>query len=147
MAQTSNLNEIKAECDRIVQGMLNGSMTHDDGLFATAATLTKLVTEFSQFVAYALPIVHTVHQAMLAAQQQAAQAQAMQATSAQASMQVPQTAQAQAAQQAPMQAQAQAPMQAQAAPPQDSGSPTNVVPFTPPSGDVQVVDGVPRVRP
>ena len=123
MLQLNNLNTITAECDRVVNSMLDGSMTRDDGLFTTAAALQKIAHELVQFVSYALPLLHTIDQAMHAAQVQAAQA--------------------------PPQA-AQAPAQASQAPesPARSDQPSNVVPIVAaPSGDVQVVSGTPAVRP
>jgi hypothetical protein len=122
MQQLNELNAIAAECDRVTKGMLDGSVGRDDGLFATAATLQRLVVEFTQFVAYALPIVHTMHQAMIAAQ--TAQAQAAQAQQAAAQ-------------------QAQATPQAPAEPP-----PANVVPINQAaSTEIQTVEGAPRTRP
>ena len=119
MQQLGNLTAITAECDRVVNGMLDGSMTRDDGLFAATAALQKVSHELVQFVSYALPLLHTIDQAVRAAAAQAAQAQAAQAQAAQA------------AQAAPMQA----------------AQPQVVVPIgMAPSGDVQVVDGTPRTR-
>ncbi len=124
MQQLGNLTAITAECDRVVNGMLDGSMTRDDGLFAATAALQKVSHELVQFVSYALPLLHTIDQAVRAAAAQAAQAQAAQAQAAQAQA-------AQAAQAAPMQA----------------AQPQVVVPIgMAPSGDVQVVDGTPRTR-
>lgn len=73
MQQLNELNAIVGECDRVIDGMLNGKMSRDDGLFAATAALRKVAIEFTQFVAYALPILHTINQAMQAAQAQAAQ--------------------------------------------------------------------------
>lgn len=131
MQQLSNLNEIKAECDRVVGGMLDGSMMRDDGLFAAATTLQRLTNEFTQFVTYALPILHTIDLAMRTAQTQ----QAQQAQQAQAQAQA-QQAQAQQAQQTQaQQAQQAAPMQGA----QNGDAPTNnVVPIN--TNDLQVVD-------
>lgn len=75
MQQLSELSAIAAECDRVTKGMLEGQVTRDDGLFATAAVLQRLVNEFAQFVSYSLPIIHMMHKAVLAAQVQQAQAQ------------------------------------------------------------------------
>ena len=74
MQQLGNLTAITAECDRVVNGMLDGSMTRDDGLFAATAALQKVSHELVQFVSYALPLLHTIDQAVRAAAAQAAQA-------------------------------------------------------------------------
>ena len=136
MQQLNELVAIESECNRVVNGMLDGSMTRDDGLFASAVALQKIAHELSQFVSYALPILHTIDQAMrtAAAQAQAAQAQAPQA-------------QAQAAQAQAPQAQAQA-RAAQAAQAQQNTPPTNVVPINAvPDDSIQSVDATVMVRP
>lgn len=124
MQQLNNLNEIEAECDRTVRGMLDGSMTRDDGLFTTAAALQKIVNEFKQFVTYVLPIIHQIHQAMIAAQAQMAAAQAK-------GQELPAT-------------QASPQGQASQAPPQAGALPANAVPSDAgATADVQVVAGTP----
>lgn len=131
MQQLNELKSIAGECDRVVKGMLDGSVTRDDGLFAVAATLQKTVAELISFVSYALPLIHTIDQAMRAAQAQAAQA------AAQAQVQ-PQAAQAQ------LQALPEAPQEQ----PQTEADQAQAEPrlSAMPSGDIQVIDGAPVVR-
>ncbi len=143
MQQLNDLNAIVGECDRVVNGMLDGSITRDDGLFATAATLRKVGSEFAQFVAYALPILHTIDQAMRAAQAQVAQAQAQEAMEAQ----MPQTPQATAPRQQAPQAFAPPQGQPQAFAPTQDTPPANVVPINAgTSTEIQKVDGAPGAR-
>jgi len=127
MQQLNELNAIVGECDRVIDGMLNGRMSRDDGLFAATAALRKVAIEFTQFVAYALPILHTINQAMQAAQAQTAQMQAAQMQAAQA-VQPPPTA---------------APVQGTTAP--QEAPPSNVVPINA-GGEIQQVDGTPGAR-
>lgn len=128
MQQLNELNTVVGECNRIVDGMLNGKMSRDDGLFAAAATLRNIAIEFVQFVTYALPILHTIDQAMHAAQAQAVQAaQAAQMPAARA----PSTA-----------TPTQGPPMAESDP-----MPTNVVPINAgTSAEIQQVDGTPGAR-
>lgn len=128
MQPLDKLNKITAECNRVVNGMLDGSVTRDDGLFAATASLREVAIELTQFVSYALPILHTIHQAMVAAQAQQAQAAA----------QAPQEVQQAGAQ--ALQAQPAGSVQPQQAP--ANGVLINAGTST----DVQVVDGTPRVR-
>lgn len=132
MQQLSELNAIVAECDRISKGMLNGSMTRDDGLFAAAATLQKVATEFAQFVSYALPILHTIDQAMRMAAQTTQAAQAAQAAQTQS-----QAAQVQVA---------QAPGQVEQALAQATPPPAMPSLSIRPSTEIQLVDGAPGGR-
>lgn len=125
MQQLNELNTVVGECNRIVDGMLNGKMSRDDGLFAAAATLRNIAIEFVQFVTYALPILHTIDQAMRAAQAQAVQAAQMPAARA------PSTA-----------TPTQGPPMAESDP-----MPTNVVPINAgTSAEIQQVDGTPGGR-
>ena len=137
MQQLNELKSITSECDRIVNGMLDGSVTRDDGLFAAAGTLRKTVVELVQFVSYALPLLHTIDQAMRAAQAQAAQVQAAQAQAEQV------RAQAEQMPQMP-----QVPPQA-LPPPQAEADQAHAAPLLSavPSSDIQVVAGTPKVRP
>jgi len=134
--QLNELKSIAGECDRVVKGMLDGSVTRDDGLFAVAATLQKTVAELISFVSYALPLIHTIDQAMRAAQAQAAQA-AAQAQAEQV------RAQAEQMPQMP-----QVPPQA-LPPPQAEADQAHAAPLLSavPSSDIQVVAGTPKVRP
>lgn len=136
MQQLNELNSVVGECNRIVDGMLNGKMSRDDGLFAAAATLRNIAIEFVQFVTYALPILHTIDQAMRAAQAQAAQMQTAQAQAAR--MEDPSMARdaRTRAQEAPQSPQTPTPQEA---------PPANVVPINA-GGDIQVVDGTPGGR-
>lgn len=141
MQQLNELNAIAAELDRVTKGMLEGQVTRDDGLFATAAALQRLVSEFTQFVSYSLPIVHTMHKAMLAAQAQQAQVPQPQPFAPQQQQAFAPQQQGQVVQ--ALQPQGQPAFASQQQPQPQAELPANVVPINPSTGGIQVVSGVP----
>lgn len=90
----ADLGALVQEYKRITDGMAGGTMSRDDALYASTCAAARLAEHLHHFVAFSLPVLRPIYQAMISAQQ----------VPQQPAQQVPPQIPQQPAQQAPQQA-------------------------------------------